>query len=81
MLLALNANASRGADMREVRLLGPAVVKDNKLYEYLPTFVLSKIDLNLRLKVNPTSQGFNPWEVDLSIIVSSLRVPGYLINL
>jgi len=81
MLLALNANASRGADMREVRLLGPAVVKDNKLYEYLPIFVLSKIDLNLRLKVKPTSQGFNPWEVDLSIIVSSLRVPGYLINL
>jgi len=81
MLLALNANASRGADMREVRLLGPAVVKDNKLYEYLPIFVLSKIDLNLRLKVNPTSQGFNPWEVDLSIIVSSLSVPGYLINL
>jgi len=67
--------------MREVRLLGPAVVKDNKLYEYLPIFVLSKIDLNLRLKVKPTSQGFNPWEVDLSIIVSSLRVPGYLINL
>jgi len=81
MLLALNANASRGADMREVRLLGPAVVKDNKLYEYLPIFVLSKIDLNLRLRVNPTSQGFNPWEVDLSIIVSSLSVPGYLINL
>jgi len=66
--------------MREVRLLGPAVVNDNKLYEYLPIFVLSKIDLNLRLKVKPISQGFNPWEVDLSIIVSNLRVPGYLIN-
>jgi len=66
--------------MREIRLLGPAVVKDNKLYEYLAIFVLSKIDLNLRLKVKPISQGFNPWEVDLSIIVSNLRVPGYLIN-
>jgi len=66
--------------MREVRLLGPAVVKDNKLYGYLPTFVLSKIDLNLRLSVKPISQGFKPWEVDLSTIVSSLRVPGYLIN-
>jgi len=80
MLLALSANASRGADIREVRLLGPAVVNDNKLYEYLPTFVLSKIDLNLRLKVKPISQGFKPWEVDLSIIVSSLRIPGYFIN-
>jgi len=80
MLLALNANASRGADIREIRLLGPAVVNDNKLYEYLATFVLSKIVLNFRLSVKPISQGFNPCEVDLSTIVSSLRVPGYLIN-